>query len=75
MTIEELKNMVVPFDVVCSLSCGNKSTVIGFSQNDPLGVGGGLLPDIPVAYFAGGGWILVANLLLYYDLCSETKNE
>lgn len=45
--------------------------VTGFAENDPLDVGGGLLPDIPVVYLEGGGWILVKSLMHYYTIVPE----
>ena len=68
MDIEDLKKVNAPFDVICTKKGGSGGTVIGFSQNDPLGVGGGIFPDIPVAYFKGGGWLLVSDLLRHYEL-------
>lgn len=67
MNITELKAAVAPFKVQAK---GKKkiSVVTGFSQNDPLGVGGGMLPPMPCAYFEKGGWILVDDLLELYEL-------
>src|SRR6185437_10616278 len=42
--------------------------VKGFAANDPLSVGGGLLPDMPICHFEGGGWLLVDDLLNNFDL-------
>ena len=63
----ELRAAIVPFKVRYK---GKKraATVIGFSQNDPLGVGGGLFPDMATAYFKGGGWVLLGDLLQYYEI-------
>ena len=67
MQLEDLKAAIVPFKVRAN---GKKktSTVIGFSQNDPTGTGGGIFPDMPCAYFEKGGWLLVADLLEHYQL-------
>lgn len=72
MDIKDLQKAKAPFDVICTKKGGSGGTVIGFSQNDPLGVGGGILPDMPVAYFQGGGWLLVSDLLRYYELAPIT---
>ena len=69
MNIEELKSMKAPFDVVDK--DGNRHTIVGFKQNDPLGVGGGIFPDMPVAYFDGGGWLLVSDVLRHYEIAAE----
>jgi len=69
MNIEELKSMKAPFDVVDK--DGNRHTIVGFKQNDPLGVGGGIFPDMAVAYFDGGGWLLVSDVLRHYEIATE----
>ena len=67
MRIEDLQGVKAPFDVL-SIKDGGRHTIKGFAQNDPLGVGGGIFPDIPVVYFEGGGWLLVDDLLRHYKL-------
>lgn len=67
MELKDLQNVKAPFDVL-SIKDGSRHTIKGFAQNDPLGVGGGLLPDIPVVYFEGGGWLLVSDLLRHYEI-------
>jgi len=71
MKIEELKAAKVPFDVISTQ--GHTSRVIGFTQNDPLGVGGGAFEDMPCAWFEGGGWLLVSDLLRYHELLDKTE--
>jgi hypothetical protein len=66
---QELLKQKAPFDVV-EKGKKTKLTVKGFSENDPLGVGGGLFPDMPAVHFESGGWILVDDLLEHYDLIS-----
>lgn len=67
MTREQLMSAKAPFRITDKKGkyCG---TVIGFSQNDPLGVGGGIMPDMPTCYFEGGGWLLVEDLLRNHEL-------
>lgn len=62
ITETELRNTEAPF-VVKDDHTGTAATVIGFTDNDPLGVGGGIFPDMPTAHFKGGGWLLVADLV------------
>lgn len=74
MDMEELKKMKAPFGVVCKIKGGSDGIVIGFKKNDPLGVGGGVFPDIPVVYFKGGGWITVDDLLQNYELRTDEED-
>lgn len=67
MTKQELLKARAPFAVV-SKHDGAMATVTGFSENDPLGVGGGIFPSMPVAYFEGGGWSLVSDLMRHWDI-------
>lgn len=69
MTKEELLQSRAPFHVVSKYD-GHRAIVEGFSENDPLGVGGGLLPDMPTCYFEGGGWLLAQDLLDNFDLAA-----
>jgi hypothetical protein len=59
--------LAAPFNVV-SKADGRIASIEGFSDNDPLGVGGGAFPNMPTAYFAGGGWVLVDDLIKYWTL-------
>ena len=71
MPIEKhiLLEQEAPFQVTLDAKPRRKPlTVKAFAQNDPLGVGGGLLPDIPVVYFQGGGWITADDLMPLYSL-------
>ncbi len=62
----EIEVLEAPFDVLNDK--GERSTVTGFSQNDPLGVGGGMFPDMPTVYFESGGWLLLEDLMRHYSL-------
>ena len=72
ITEQQLKKLKAPFQVTLSTRNGkprkNSSPieVVGFTQNDPLGVGGRMLPDIPVVHFKGGSWITLKDLMRYY---------
>ena len=72
MNITELRLATAPFKVKFK---GKKkiSVVTGFSQNDPLGVGGGMLPDMPCAFFEKGGWVLVDDLIKHYDMVPNVE--
>lgn len=67
MSNNELMKAKTPFKVRYR---GKKRAFIvtGFTQNDPLGVGGGMLPDMPTAHFKSGGWILIADLIEHYEM-------
>lgn len=75
MTYEQLRQCKAPFKVFCKIKGGSDGVVIGFALNDPLGVGGGMFPDIPVAYWKGGGWILVSDLIKNYELKKPKKTK
>lgn len=74
MKTKDLENVNAPFDVI-SIKDGSRHTVKGFAENDPLGVGGGFFPNIPVVYFEGGGWLLLDDLLSYYEIAPKTLGE
>lgn len=67
MTEQELRSLKAPVYVQYKGKLP-RSLVTGFSQNDPLGVGGGMFPDMPVCYFKNGGWLLVTDLLRHYEV-------
>ena len=73
ITEEQIQNVSAPFKV---RKPGRKtiSTVTGFSQNDPLGVGGGIFPDMPTVYFENGGWLLVSDLMRHFELVEATDS-
>lgn len=72
ITDKELQETKAPFNVKWvgkrGKPIGKAAVVSGFSENDPLGVGGGIFPDFATAHFKGGGWILVADLKRYYAI-------
>jgi len=70
MNLSDIVNRPTPFNVRSIHGRRRIATIEGFSKNDPLGVGGGLLPDMPTVYFKGGGWLLVKDLLENYELVS-----
>jgi hypothetical protein len=67
MTIEQLRSMVAPFDVV-SKHDGQTATITGFTTNDPFDVGLGLGMNLQTVYFEGGGWCLLRDFLAHWDL-------
>jgi hypothetical protein len=75
MDIDDIKDLEPPFKVRSVHHPRNIAVVTGYSQNDPLGVGGGLLPDMPTVYFKGGGWLLLKDLLEHWELVTRTQPE
>lgn len=72
MTEQELLATQAPFEVV-SKHDGTRATITGFSKNDPLGVGGGLIDNMATAYFDGGGWCLVCDLMRHWDMAPNVN--
>lgn len=75
IAVDEITTVSAPFrvrfDGKRGKPIGKPLTVEGFSENDPLGVGGGILPDFATVYFKGGGWLLLADLLERYSLHAD----
>lgn len=69
MTIreEELVELAAPFKVVSDHD-GSEAVIVGFSENDPLGVGGGMFPKMPTVYFESGGWCLLSDFMRHWSL-------
>lgn len=73
ITREQLVGLEAPFEVIAD-NDGRRATVTGFSENDPLGVGGGMLPDMPCAYYEGGGWNLVEDMMQHFSLPADQSS-
>lgn len=74
MTFEQLQKRTAPF--VCYSKHDKKQrpiTVSGFSENDPLGVGGLIMPMNPTVYFKGGGWVLLSDFIKHHNLTKRRK--
>ena len=80
ITEQEIKSVSAPFVVAHDYRSGARKgtpkptssiVVVGFSDNDPLGVGGGMLPNLPTAHFEGGGWVILRDLLKAYSLIEQ----
>ncbi len=74
MKEHELREAKVPFAVISKHGFG-VSVITGYLNNPPGGWPQGGLADLimghcPVACFEGGGWVLVSDLLLYFELLS-----
>ncbi len=75
ITDSEIESIQTPFQVIFDGTPKEKPIIVmGFSENDPLGVGGGLFPNMPTVYFESGGWLLLANLMTHYSIV-ERNNE
>jgi hypothetical protein len=72
MDFDQIKDLEPPFKVKSKHS-KRTAIVIGFSRNDPLGVGGGLLPDMPTVYFEGGGWLLLSDFMDHWELIPDQE--
>ncbi len=68
ITVEEMNAATAPFKVELDGKRRVPIIVEGFSENDPLGVGGGIFPDMPAAYLKSGGWLLVKDLMCHYSI-------
>jgi len=72
ITEEEIENIQAPFFIVADCKVGPRKgkpkKEVGFSGNDPLGVGGGIFPDNPTVYFKNGGWLLLSDLMRYHSI-------
>ena len=84
ITEEEIKLAKAPFHIVVDCSRGPRngfpkketpSKVTGFSETDPLGVGGGMFPDYPAVYFERGGWLLLPDLMKYHSIVPEDWSQ
>lgn len=73
MTIQQLRSARVPFTVRSVHDRRRRATITAFSDNDPLGVGAGLGLTLTTAYFSGGGWCLVSDLLKHWDIFDEAE--
>lgn len=78
MRLDEIRDLEPPYQVRLIGSGKKPITVTGYSENDPLGAGGGLLPTTPTVCFKEGGWLLLADLLANFELVdprSATEKE
>jgi len=80
ITQEQLQKQKVPYFVVSDCMAGKRkglpkkqrpAKVVGYTENDPLGVGGGLFPDNPTVHFETGGWVLITDLMRFHSIVSE----
>jgi hypothetical protein len=73
MEFNQLRQLIAPFQVRKIHNRRERATVTGFSENDPLGAGGGLLPITPTVYFENGGWCLLEDFLEHWELDESEK--
>lgn len=84
ITQEEIMNVEAPFYIVDDCSKGPRkgkprkrkpSEVTGFTENDPLGVGGGMFPNMATVYFKNGGWLLLKDLMRLHSIVPKNYNR
>ena len=82
ITEEQIRIVKAPFYIVADCLRGKRkglprkqkpSEVTGFSDNDPLGVGGGIFPNNPTVYFKNGGWVLLSDLMRYHTIVNNDQ--
>jgi len=76
---EQIENIKPPFFVVADCLRGkrkgltrkkNPSKIVRIAGNDPLNVG-----RFPTAYFEGGGWVLLVDLMRFHTIVEANYNK
>lgn len=82
ITEDEIKSIKAPFYIIADCQRGKRrglprkgkpSKVTGFSNIDPLGVGGGIFPNNPTVYFENGGWVLLSDLMRLHTIVNKNN--
>jgi hypothetical protein len=80
ITTKELLVTKPPYLIVADCRSGKRkglpkkerpSEVVGYSGNDPLKVGGGILQNNPCVYFKNGGWVLLSDFVKNHSIVSN----